>query len=250
MAKGLLIRVGMDSTCAGGKGHSFCKENGEFYYLPIPEDKKNCEFESTYKNSYQIFEDTLQDFTSEAELPKQPCHLDPDFECLTYGDTKTKAQRIRDVFLENSVLHPDSFIAFYSALKLIDSVNKGKLIYALIGFYRIEAIKNVSEVLEADYYKNAHTRYVNINPKDVIVYAANDKTSGRFKTFIHIGDYREKAYRVKEDLLKKWGGLSVNNGYIQRSIYLPEFKNAEMFLEWMENEAKPEIIQKNNPYML
>ena len=36
-----------------------------------------------------------------------------------------------------------------------------------------------------------------------------------------LGEWRDRAYRVRKDLLKTWGGLSVNDGYIQRSAVPP-----------------------------
>lgn len=65
---------------------------------------------------------------------------------------------------------------------------------------------------------------------DVVV-RARRKVSGRLERCIAIGDYRARAYRVWPKLLEAWGGLSVNNGYLQRSARLPEFSQAGRFYD-------------------
>ncbi len=263
MATGLLIRVGMDSTDVGGKGYSFCKTNGEFFYLPIPEDK-NGKCSTEYERLYDTFKEPLYKFIGK-EDPKLPpggqCHLDPDFEHLTYGDTKGKASRIKNIFLdENLKLKPNSFIAFYAALKPIDEKSNGQLVYALIGFYWIESIRLANEIAEEDRDlrdMNAHTRSIdylnNNNGEDVIVFARKDGNSGRLEKYIEIGELRHKTgvefgrkmYRVKKTILEDWGGLSVSDGYLQRSVYLPEFRTSDKFLRWFQGH-NPILKHENN----
>jgi hypothetical protein len=60
-----------------------------------------------------------------------------------------------------------------------------------------------------------------------------------------IGDYREKAYRVRPDILQAWDGLSVKNGYLQRSARLPRFLDPERFQQWF-NSRDPVFLQANN----
>jgi hypothetical protein len=51
---------------------------------------------------------------------------------------------------------------------------------------------------------------------------------------------------VRNDILDAWGGLDVNDGYIQRSARLPEFKNAAKFYRWFLAQ-NPELVARNNP---
>ena len=63
---------------------------------------------------------------------------------------------------------------------------------------------------------------------------------------VPIGEYRDGAYRVRRDLLKAWGGLTVNNGYIQRSGTLSSFLHPEKFCNWFTRQHV-ELIAENNP---
>lgn len=70
--------------------------------------------------------------------------------------------------------------------------------------------------------------------------------SGRLRHCIPIGEYRNRAYRVKRDVLSDWGGLSVKDGFLQRSARLPRFLHPERFLGWFYAHAG-ELIPFNNP---
>ena len=52
-------------------------------------------------------------------------------------------------------------------------------------------------------------------------------------------------YRVKSNLLTEWGGLEVNDGWLQRSACLPKFKDTKSFLKWFYKH-KPTLIAMNN----
>ena len=93
--------------------------------------------------------------------------------------------------------------------------------------------------------ENAHTRRV-LGPdaRDIVV-RAKSKVSGRLKSYIPIGEYRDRAYRVKQELLDAWGGLTVKNGYLQRSARLPAFRDAVSFYRWFL-ENKTELVDRNN----
>jgi hypothetical protein len=94
-------------------------------------------------------------------------------------------------------------------------------------------------------YTNAHSRRImQPDAKDVIVRARSDVASS-LERCLPIGEYREKAYRVRPDISKEWGGLSVKNGYLQRSARLPRFLDPERFQSWF-NSKNPVLLQKNN----
>jgi hypothetical protein len=50
---------------------------------------------------------------------------------------------------------------------------------------------------------------------------------------------------VKRDILDEWGGLSVKDGYIQRSARLPRLLDAPRFLRWLERQDV-NLIAVNN----
>jgi hypothetical protein len=212
--------------------------------VPIPEDEKkkiNRGMEKPY-NDLLRFEVSLPH-----RLRQKNMHLDPDFEHLTYGDVNNKADRIQEV-LSNS---NGDFIVFYSGMRDVNP-NKKCLVYAIVGFYEIDEIIPATKIPRNRWDENAHTRCT-APGKDEIVVRAKQRKSGRLERCIPIGCYRPNSenpngrpqYRVNKDILEEWGGLSVNDGWLQRSAYLPEFKDAERFIEWFRKQ-KPTLVAENN----
>jgi hypothetical protein len=163
-------------------------------------------------------------------------HLDPDFIFLTYGDQGARARRIREVLGTGN-----GFIAFYASLR---DVTSGELVDALIGFYQLAGVFDVEDFPQSRWHENAHTRRTSANG-DVVVVGQKGR-SGRLARCIVIGRYRDRAHRVDQAILTAWGGLTVRDGYIQRSARLPEFIQPARFLEWFHAQ-KPKLIQTNNP---
>jgi hypothetical protein len=62
---------------------------------------------------------------------------------------------------------------------------------------------------------------------------------------IRFAEYRDRAYRIRRDVLEDWGGVSVRDGYVQRSARLPELTNPSRFLGWFA-EQRPELVARNN----
>jgi hypothetical protein len=165
-------------------------------------------------------------------------HLDPDFLTLTYGDDCNRGRRLAQ-------FDEDDFIAFYAALNPVKPRSDGKLVYALIGFFVLaERPMEASKV--PNRLSNAHTRWRSSKAGDIVV-RAKPECSGLFSKCLPIGEFRKRAYRVNTGLLKKWGGgrvkdrheqigIDVNEGYIHRSVFLPEFLNPRGFREWLDAE--------------
>jgi hypothetical protein len=62
---------------------------------------------------------------------------------------------------------------------------------------------------------------------------------------VPIGEFRDRAYRVRNELESAWGGLSVKDGYIQRSAVPPAFLAPQLFYEWfIEQDVK--LLRRNN----
>ena len=78
-----------------------------------------------------------------------------------------------------------------------------------------------------------------------IVVRAKPGLSGRFDRCVPIGEWRDRAYRVRQDVLKGWGGLSVKDGFIQRSAVPPALNRPNQFLDWLQKQGV-QLIQKNN----
>jgi hypothetical protein len=169
-------------------------------------------------------------------------HLDPDFEHLTYGDCRERANQIR------SKLKAGDLLVFYSSLKDVNPAPR--LVYAIIGLYMIEKILSARSVPTSDRHKNAHTRRRFHNDGDIVV-QARAGVSGRLSRCLPIGEYRRPAgrpdkgpsYRVRTDLFEKWAGLSTD--YLQRSARLPEFRDAAQFYRWFKQQGV-RLMARNN----
>jgi Nucleotide modification associated domain 3 len=229
---GLLVRVGADLTDEAHWNGPVDSQSGEFVYIPIVETKP---LRPGLGRSYDELTPALRKFRAKLPLNLEGklMHLDPDFREHTYGDQGRRAAQIRQ-------LTKDDMLAFYASLRARDS---NQLIYALIGIFVVEEIILAKDATTKDWPRNAHTRRI---PGDSDIVVKGDRQrSGRLKRCIPIGEYRDRAYRIRRDLLEHWGGLSVRDGYVQRSARLPSFLNAEAFLAWLRSK-NVQLIHRNN----
>jgi hypothetical protein len=230
---GLLVRVGIDQT-AGWWNSPVDPKSGRFLYVPIQEE---CESRKAgLVPRYDSLRKPLAEFGVEmpGHLRRMRMHFDPDFSTLTYGDCTGRATQIRRLG------HGD-LLVFYAGLTHA-GVRSGELVYALIGLYRIAEIVPSCEVPKSRWHENAHTRRVPGRSDDYVVRAIPGQ-SGRLERCIPIGEYRDRAYRARHDILKAWGGLK--DGYLQRSGRLPRFLDAERFYAWFKRQ-KPTLLRANN----
>ncbi len=163
-------------------------------------------------------------------------HLDPDFENLTYGDRGPKGQQLARYLARGDVL------VFYAGLR---DVVAQKLIYAIIGLFVVDDIHPIGQIAPVDFSRNAHTRREPREKPDDVIIVGKPEKSGRATRCIPIGEYRGRAYRVTEPLLAAWGGLTVNDGYLQRSAVFPSLRNPTAFWSWWE-EQNVELVRQNN----
>lgn len=164
-------------------------------------------------------------------------HLDPDFDQLTYGDQGERAKQLR------ANLSAGDLIVFYAGLS--DVRTKAGLVYAVVGVFVVDDIIFAVDVPPTARDINAHSRRI-LQPgaQDLIV-RARPGVSGRLERCLPIGEWRDRAYRVRCDVLEDWGGLSVKNGYLQRSARLPKFSDPTRFRRWF-NSKSPVLLQANN----
>lgn len=235
---GLLIRVGADSSC-GNANSPIQATSGEFVYVPIPEADQRVN--KMLGTPYSAVTNRVRAITGNGLdlAPWLPArnwmHLDPDFEHLSYGNN----ENAKGVRMGN--LRRGDFLAFYASLKAVDKPRT--LIYALIGLLVVDRVVNADAIAEADWHCNAHTRRAVIVASDVVLFGQAG-VSGRLARAIPIGAYRDRAYRVRSDLIETWGGLSVKDGYIQRSAVPPAFLDPDQFLAWLELQ-RPTLVQAN-----
>jgi len=234
---GLLVRVGADQSKAGGYWNSPVNSlSREFIYVAIPE---SCPIHPGLDKPYAHLDPLLAkiDVSLPEHLRYRRMHLDPDFARLTYGDQGQRAKQLQDN------LNPGDLIVFYAGLA--GTFSKARLVYAIIGFYVVEDFILAASVTSPERDINAHSRrMLDADAQDLIVRAC-PVSSGRLERCIPIGEYRDRAYRVRKDLLIEWGGLSVNNGYLQRSARLPRLLDTEQFLIWWKKQ-NPTLLHVNN----
>jgi hypothetical protein len=232
--KGLLVRVGIDSSDEGRWNAPVDTASWSFAYVPIAETKA---VRRGFGRSYDELRPGLQrlGYSLPAHLVGRAMHLDPDFEALTYGDQGRRAGQIGE-------LETDDILVFYAGLRN-STKQHARLIYALIGLYVIQEIVPAMAVGKELWMENAHTRRIP-GPTDIVV-RAKPTLSGRFACCVPIGEYRDLAYRARRDVLKEWGGLSVKDGYLQRSARLPAFADTEKFCRWFRKLNVP-VLRSNN----
>lgn len=244
--KGLLVRIGIDKATNNGEWNSPAHlESREFVYVPIPEkrplvgglERSYVEIMPFLTSFAEKWGKSYHDLRVPGSLHNQNMHLDPDFDYLTYGDVGTRRGS------KITKMSKGDVIAFYGSLKPLDS-SQSKLVYALIGLYIIEEILWANEIPEHRREENAHTRRRQIRDVDIVV-RAKPGVSGRLERCIPIGEWRNGSYRVRNDILEVWGGLSVKDGFIQRGAVPPSFLRTEIFYEWFR-EQNISLIQKNN----
>jgi hypothetical protein len=241
--RAILVRIGIDHSC-GHWNAPIDPIMREFVYVPIP-DAKNKQYRPGCRRAYREVVPALQSFSSKfgikgmdlpSDLLGRAMHLDPDFCTCTYGDNgRRRGSGIRD-------LARGDLLVFYAGLRSIRQ--KGRLIYALVGIYTVHRVTRAAEVPAPLWRDNAHTRWTRVSPDDIVVRASLVR-SGRFSRCLPIGGWRNRAYRVRKDLLRAWGGISVRGGYIQRSARPPEFLRPERFVRWLENQHV-ELLRRNN----
>jgi hypothetical protein len=244
--KALLVRTCVDQAYGGWNAP--VNADGRFVYVPIPE-KRGTLFHSGLERRYGEILPALQRFCADhgcdlgrdlrfpQDLLQQPMHLDPDFECLTYGDEGGR----RGAGMVD--MTGGDLLVFYGGLRPIHRSND-KLIYALVGMYVVQEVVPVAQVSSERWYENAHLRKSKRGETDIVV-RAKPRASGRFNRCLPIGEWRDGAYRVRQEILEKWGGLSVKDGFIQRSAVPPAFTNPSRFLEWLRSQ-KVKMISRNN----
>ena len=245
--KAILIRVGADQSF-GGYNAPVCTQTNEFVYVPIPEGPKS-QCHDHLARYYDEFVPALASFAQECQtlskrwvLPQnllgRLVHLDPDFEHLTYGDNgAVRGSRLKE-------MTADDLLVFYAGLRPLDPRQK-QLTYALIGMLTVQEIVPIANVPSNRWIENAHTRKRTRGDSDIIV-RGQAGSSGRFRHCIAIGEYRNRAYRVRRDLLEAWGDLDVRDGFIQRSVRPPMFCKPDLFAKWLD-EQPIELIAANNP---
>lgn len=246
--KGLLVCVGVDGTY-GGWNAPVDPDDWSFVYVPIPEYANSQR--SGMETSYREFEAALMGWSRMPErLARMSTHLDPDFECHTYGDDVKRGKKI-------AAMKPGDFVAFYAGLRPVRPT-EDNLVYALIGQMFVKEILRAGEVSERRLHENAHTRCVagTYEPWDVILRAEPER-SGRYSRCLPIGSRRVgkprpespsrrpgPAYRVLPELLESWGGLSVHDGWIERSATPPSFNRPDRFLKWLRGQ-NVELLHSN-----
>jgi hypothetical protein len=241
-----LIRIGIDQAF-GRWNAPMNPETNQFVYVPIPESRP---MRPDLATPYARVHGALATFGSRhagaplkrlrlpPELMTANMHLDPDFDCLTYGDSGTRRGKgLTD-------LGRGDVVVFYSGLTPV-APSAHSLVYALVGLYHVAESLRVESVPASRWSENAHTRCVSREGRDVVVRAVPG-VSGRLRTCIPIGEFRDRAYRVSGGLLAEWGGLSCRDGYLQRSAVLPTLLDPSRFMRWFDAQS-PELVSSNNP---
>ena len=232
----IFVRIGADQSIGGGRWNGpVDSRTWDFAYVPIPETKPSLEgherFYSEYRSAIAKFKTTLP-----AHLQNERMHLDPDFDDLTYGDRGTKGRQL------SSLMKSGDLIVFYAGLR---DIRSSCIIYAIIGIFLGDYLRPAVDFKKVDACRNAHTRRQLASGSDDIVVVARAGVSGRLDRCIPIGEYRQGAYRVREELLTAWGGISAKRGYLQRSAVFPSLLHPQKFWNWWLEQERT-LVRQNN----
>ena len=233
--RALLVRVGADRTDAGGRWNGpIDRATGAFAYVPIPEPEPVRPGMETPFVRWAPAIERLGVRLPE-RLADRIAHADPDFGRLTYGDRRERGKQIRQK------LKGGDLLVFYAGLR---DVGDGRLVYALIGLLAIGSIVAARDLPSERWAENAHTRRLEIGETDVVV-RGREGASGRFERALEFAGYRAGAYRVFPELLGRWGGLGVRDGYVQRSARLLEIGDPARFLDWLAAQRVGLVARDN-----
>jgi len=233
--RALLVRVGADRTDAGGRWNGpIDRATGAFAYVPIPEPEPVRPGMETPFVRWAPAIERLGVRLPE-RLADRIAHADPDFGRLTYGDRRERGKQIRQK------LKGGDLLVFYAGLR---DVGDGRLVYALIGLLAIGSIVAARDLPSERWAENAHTRRLEIGETDVVV-RGREGASGRFERALEFAGFRAGAYRVFPELLGRWGGLGVRDGYVQRSARLPEIGVPARFLDWLAAQRVGLVARDN-----
>jgi len=242
--KGVLLRVGCDTTEAGGGCNAPVNaETWDYTYVPIPESRESFAFPAPSYAKLPCARKPGLPLPTQLD-PTRPVHLDPDFASLTVGepgDEKGLSSRGR---ILNSLEEGD-LIAFFAGFRpTIKSSYAYGTANCLFGIFRVQQKTRVKDLTDAQRQQCAHGHRLNAE-HDLVIWA-NPKDSGRFPRAIPIGEWRSNSYRIRQDLLDAWGGVSTANGYIQRSAQPPLFTDPKKFLKWLTTQiAAQSLLQEN-----
>ena len=195
----LLVRVGADRSKGGGSWNGpVDSASNEFAYVAIPETRSVRE---GMEKPYSALAPALSKFGVGLphHLRARHMHLDPDFDYLSYGDQGARAKQLR------TKLSQGDRIVFYSGLK--DMLDSPRLVYAIVGILVVDDIALATSVPESARNANAHSRRILAEDAQDIVVRGNQQLSGRLERCLPVGEWRNRAYRVRLDLLEAWGGL-------------------------------------------
>jgi hypothetical protein len=237
--RAILVRAGVDKD-SGQWNAPVDTRTGEFVYVPIPETKP---VRAGLQKPYATLVPILAKFGKSlpSHLLYSNMHLDPDFAHLTYGDYGDTGQRGKEL---SETLEFGDVVVFYASFRDV-AHPEARLVYALIGMLTVRDIPPARDIHQAEWDTNAHSRRVLSRHALDIVIRGQLGNSGRFDRCVPIGEFRNKAYRVRKDILNEWGGLSIKDGYLQRSIHPPRLCEPKRFMRWLTRQ-KISLVQANN----
>ena len=223
----VLVGVGADGTNTDPVPS--LNTDGTYDYIPIPETTLTTE-SRTYGSLELLnqggtaadYVEKIKPFDSDGDwitdnniLQNHPFHFDPDFEAMTFGDSRKGTGST----LANNLSEGDG-LGFYTGLRGPD----GHLHRYIYGFFTVNEIADLSELDRRDYHdrlhdfpENAHAKRLEARGKPKhydLVIADGREPAVRFDEPVKISrrrDNRPPTYELRESIVEK---LDIQNGVI------------------------------------
>jgi hypothetical protein len=253
---GYLIRVGLDSGEIGGGGHAPIEYDGNFDYIPIPEDTDTTENTTydTFSSRIGIDASDQTDREGDATL-----HHDPKFEpSYTYGEVGTKKRQSLRKLTNGDLL------VFYSSLR--PRTDLGSIRLYIIGYFTVDAVHDLEELtpeereeIFKEYPDNAHIKRENLSSSSrtpgrdnyPVVVSGNPDRSSLLESALPLTSPTISGaptwYRKYRPLSTPTDLLDINATDLKRSMPKKLRGNPDKIRAWLEGDFTQEVKSRANP---
>jgi len=215
MVKGILIRVGADTSNLGVLGPIF--EDGSFEFIPINKKKGTELDKGTYSKIKGRHGGTLADYLPN-KFHKWIPHNDPEFSTPSYGDTTTKINSLRK-------LQKGDLLVFNAGLRAYNTQKYPERANYIVGYFTVDRVVDFTKLRDKKKIKeqrillkkNEHVG--SRREKDSLIVVGQKKKSALFSKAIPFTVMKPDSIgRPTAAINKNWEKILGISGFVQRRI--------------------------------